>query len=184
MTPVAERMSAEARRRVVIDAALHEFATGGLAGTSTEAVARRAGISQPYVFRLFPSKKDLFVAAISAGFDRVAAAFEEAADGLAGKPALEAMGARYTELLRDRDLLLCQLHGRDHGRLRPGLGGRRASERCRRRGAGRVLRRRYAHQRRRGDGPAQARRAVGRGRRALRVPRRPARLIPFFRTRS
>jgi AcrR family transcriptional regulator len=103
-------MSADARRRAVIDAALHEFATGGLAGTSTEAVARRAGISQPYVFRLFPTKKDLFVTAISAGFDRVAAAFEAAADGLAGKPALEAMGTRYTELLRDRDLLLCQLH--------------------------------------------------------------------------
>ena len=110
MVPVAERMSADERRRAVVDAALREFATGGLAATSTEAIARRAGISQPYVFRLFPTKKDLFVAVVEAGFARVAHAFEEAADGLAGAAALEAMGRRYGELLRDRDLLLAQLH--------------------------------------------------------------------------
>jgi AcrR family transcriptional regulator len=109
MTP-ATRMSAEDRRQAVVEAALREFAHGGLDGTSTEAIAKRAGISQPYVFRLFPTKKDLFVAAVTAGFARVAAAFEEAADGLAGEEAFAAMGQRYAELLRDRDLLLAQLH--------------------------------------------------------------------------
>lgn len=110
MTPVATRMSADERRTLLVDAALREFARGGLTGTSTEAIAQRAGISQPYVFRLFPSKKELFVAAVAEAFRRVEEAFEQAADGLAGEAAKEAMGKRYGELLLDRDLLMAQLH--------------------------------------------------------------------------
>lgn len=101
-------MSAEQRREAVLEAAMAEFAAHGLAGTSTEEVARRAGISHPYLFRLFPTKKALFLALVGRCFQRIADAFM-AADGLAGQPALDAMAGAYAELLGDRTLLLLQL---------------------------------------------------------------------------
>ena len=64
-------MPAAERRELVLDAAVAEFAVHGLAGTSTEDVARRAGISQPYLFRLFPTKKALFLALVDRCFRRV-----------------------------------------------------------------------------------------------------------------
>ncbi len=103
-------MSAAERRREIIAAAATAFAHGGYAGTSTEEIARRAGISQPYLFRLFATKKELFLAAAGVGFDRVTDAFLAAADGLEGPAALGAMGFAYLELVADRDLLLLQLH--------------------------------------------------------------------------
>jgi AcrR family transcriptional regulator len=102
-------MSAGERREIVLAAALAEFAAGGLAGTSTEDVARRAGISQPYLFRLFPTKKALFIELVQRCFRRVADAFTEAADGLDGEDALVAMGAAYHQLLEDRTLLQLQM---------------------------------------------------------------------------
>jgi AcrR family transcriptional regulator len=103
------RMSADERREQVLEAAAVEFATGGLAGTSTEDVARRAGISQPYLFRLFPTKKDLFIALIGRCYTRVGATFTDAAEGLTGEAAADAMGKAYNELLRDRTMLLLQM---------------------------------------------------------------------------
>jgi AcrR family transcriptional regulator len=103
------RMSAEERREVILRAAVPEFAVGGLAGTSTETIARRAGISQPYLFRLFPTKKELFLASVERIFERVEAAFREAADGLRGQEALEAMGDSYGAFLGDRQLLMHQM---------------------------------------------------------------------------
>jgi AcrR family transcriptional regulator len=105
------RMTAGERREAVLAAAVEEFAAGGLAGTSTEDVARRAGISQPYLFRLFPTKKALFLALIARCFGQVANAFETAAAGKAGGEALDAMAEAYHRLLDDRTLLLLQLHG-------------------------------------------------------------------------
>ena len=110
------------RREEVLRAALAEFAVHGLEGTSTEAIARRIGISQPYVFRLFPSKKDLFLAAIDQCFDRVSAAFRDAAQNpdetadfshhlgasRIGKK-LHAMGHAYARLLAAREVLLFQM---------------------------------------------------------------------------
>jgi AcrR family transcriptional regulator len=103
------RMTADERRELVLEAALSEFAVGGLRGTSTEDVARRAGISQPYLFRLFPTKKELFLALVERCFRRVEAAFKEAAEDLTGEAALEAMGNAYESLLEDRTLLLLQM---------------------------------------------------------------------------
>ena len=103
-------MSAEERREAVLEAALVEFAAGGLDGTSTENVARRAGISQPYLFRLFASKKSLFLALVERCFARVSAEFATAAGDLTGEEALAAMGDAYSRLLADRTLLLVQLH--------------------------------------------------------------------------
>ncbi len=103
-------MSAEERRETVLEAALTEFAVRGLHGTSTEDVARRAGISQPYLFRLFPTKKALFLALVERCFQRVADTFTAAAaDGL-GEDALQAMADAYEKLLDDRTLLLLQMH--------------------------------------------------------------------------
>src|SRR5207253_8687144 len=80
------RHTAEERRTEVLQAAVAEFALHGLHGTSTEAIAGRIGISQPYIFRLFPSKKALFLAAIDQCFDRVETAFRNAVDGSATIP--------------------------------------------------------------------------------------------------
>jgi AcrR family transcriptional regulator len=110
MTQTGQRMKAGERREAVLAAAVTEFAARGLAGTSTEDVARRAGISQPYLFRLFPTKKALFLALVDRCFRQVAAAFEAAAADRVGEDALEAMADAYHQLLQDRTLLLLQLH--------------------------------------------------------------------------
>jgi AcrR family transcriptional regulator len=109
MTP-ATRMTAAERREDVLRAAVAPFAKGGYRGTSTEDVARAAGISQPYLFRLFPTKKALFIALISHGFARVREAFVDAVGELTGEDAMHAMGETYGELLRDRDELMLQMH--------------------------------------------------------------------------
>jgi AcrR family transcriptional regulator len=103
------RMPAELRREVVLAAAMAEFAERGFAGTSTEDVARRAEISQPYLFRLFPTKKALFLALVERCFRRVEEAFTTAAEGLTGQDALTAMSDAYELLLEDRTLLLLQM---------------------------------------------------------------------------
>jgi len=118
----AVRHTAEQRREEVLAAAVAEFALHGLHGTSTEMIAKRIGISQPYIFRLFPSKKDLFLAAVDQCFDRVEAAFRNAAPGsvpvpeahahLLGSPVearLHAMGHAYLRLLAKREVLLFQM---------------------------------------------------------------------------
>jgi AcrR family transcriptional regulator len=102
-------MPAAERRELVLDVALAEFAARGMFGTSTEDVARQAGISQPYLFRLFPTKKALFIALIARCFQRIEEAFTAAAGDRTGGEALEAMANAYTELLDDRTLLLVQM---------------------------------------------------------------------------
>ncbi|MET9758574.1 helix-turn-helix domain-containing protein [Streptomyces sp. NPDC006372] len=89
------RMSAEERRESVIRAAMTEFARGGYHGTSTEAIARRVGVSQPYLFRLFPGKKAIFLAAAERCVEDTIRMFAEAAEGLEGEEALHAMGGAY-----------------------------------------------------------------------------------------
>ena len=109
MAPI--RQSAEVRRASVLDAAIVEFARSGYAGTSTEAIAARAGISQPYLFRLFGTKKDLFIATYSMVASRIEEAFAAVTRELKGEEAMIAMGMAYLELLQDPDLLQVQLHG-------------------------------------------------------------------------
>jgi AcrR family transcriptional regulator len=109
MTETKHRMPAAERRELVLDAAFGEFATHGLAGTSTEDVARQAGISQPYLFRLFPTKKALFIELIERCFRRVQDTFVAAAGDRTGEEALMAMADSYTRLLDDRTMLLLQM---------------------------------------------------------------------------
>jgi AcrR family transcriptional regulator len=108
---VSSRMTAPERRTAVLAAAITEFARSGYSGTSTDAIASRAGISQPYLFRLFGTKKDLFIATYELVSDRIIAAMTQAGTGLAGAAARDAMGAAYGELLQDPELLQVQLHG-------------------------------------------------------------------------
>ena len=103
-------MSAEDRREGVLRAAAVAFADGGYQGTTTQDVAERAGISQPYIFRLFSSKKELFLAVVEDCFNRTDRTFAKAAEGLSGDEALLAMGMAYVELIRDPVNLLVQMH--------------------------------------------------------------------------
>jgi AcrR family transcriptional regulator len=111
------RVPAAERRQALIEAAVHEFARGGLHGTKVSQVARAVGVAQPYVFALFPTKVDLFLAAVERGFARIEEGFEAAAERFAadgpqepGEDVLMSVGRAYFESLADdRDLLLLQL---------------------------------------------------------------------------
>jgi AcrR family transcriptional regulator len=102
-------MTAEERRGELLDAAQAEFALTGLHGTSTEAIARRAGISHAYLFRLYPTKKALFMACGEQCFERTLAAFQASADGDTPEERLHSMGMAYVELLANRELLRSQM---------------------------------------------------------------------------
>lgn len=94
-------MSAEERRESVIRAAIAEFAQRGYYGTSTEAIAKRVGVSQPYLFRLFPGKKAMFAAASLRCVDEICQVFEDAAKGLEGEEALHVMASAYVRLITE-----------------------------------------------------------------------------------
>jgi AcrR family transcriptional regulator len=96
---VSQRKSAVERREEILEAALHEFAAHGLDGGSTEAIAKAAGISQPYVFRLFGTKKQLFMASVERCLRGTLEMFHTASAGLTGDEALEAIGEAYMERL-------------------------------------------------------------------------------------
>lgn len=95
------RMSAEERRESVIRAAITEFARGGYDATSTEVIAKRVGVSQPYLFRLFPNKQAMFLAAAQRCFADTRKVFVDAAEGLEGEQAASAMAAAYQRLIVD-----------------------------------------------------------------------------------
>ncbi|WP_406303454.1 TetR/AcrR family transcriptional regulator [Streptomyces sp. NBC_00885] len=104
------RMSAEERRESVIRAAITEFARGGYDGTSTEAIAKRVGVSQPYLFRLFKNKQELFLAAATRCLDQTREAMADAARDVAPEDVHLAMGTAYKRLLaEDPDRLLMQM---------------------------------------------------------------------------
>jgi len=107
---VTERKTADERRTAVLDAALTEFGDHGFEGASTDAIARAAGISQPYLFRLFGTKKDLFIASAQQCLDDTYARFEEAGKGLEGEEALDAIGRAYKAMITgDRRRLRAQM---------------------------------------------------------------------------
>lgn len=110
-----QRVPASERRDALIEAAMHEFAHGGLYGTPVNRVARRVGVAQPYVFSLFGSKRELFLAAVDRSFQRVEELFTRAAAefdpaiALPEATVLTALGHAYVEMLEnDRDQLLLQ----------------------------------------------------------------------------
>jgi AcrR family transcriptional regulator len=115
----ATRMPAEKRREQLLDAATRAFARGGYHGTSTDAVAREAGISQPYVVRTFGTKLELFLQVVRRSTDKIRLAFEEVLDEGPFDPGSDEdsarLGSAYTSLLADRDLLQIMMHGYSAG---------------------------------------------------------------------
>lgn len=114
MTPRASILStADSRRPLVAAAALRAFANGGYHGTTVADIAREAKISPAYVFKLYAGKEPLFVAALEACFSKILDALADGADAAPeDSPAavLESMGDAYAALIRDRTLLLLQVH--------------------------------------------------------------------------
>ncbi|MBR7675160.1 TetR/AcrR family transcriptional regulator [Streptomyces daliensis] len=112
-TPHRQLSTADERRRTVLRTAVSAFADRGYFGTRTTDVAQRAGISQAYVYRLFPDKEALFVAVVEHCFTRIRESLGDgaaAAQGSSAQEVLDAMGNAYAQLISDRDLLLLQLH--------------------------------------------------------------------------
>jgi AcrR family transcriptional regulator len=107
------RSTKEERRREIVEAAMKEFAIGGLHGTPVEAIAKRVGVSQPYLFQLFGTKKDLFIAAVRRNFERTVAVFRtaaaEAGEDASTTDVLTIMGLAYQHMLQDRIPLLMQM---------------------------------------------------------------------------
>jgi AcrR family transcriptional regulator len=114
MTPRGSTLStADTRRPAVAGAALREFARGGYHGTTVADVAREAKISPAYVFKLFPRKEALFAAALESCFEAVVQALDEGTadiDSTDPHVILDRMGAAYAALIRDRALLMLQVH--------------------------------------------------------------------------
>lgn len=124
MNSVTTRKTADERRAAVLQAAVHEFAHKGLHGASTEAIAQAAGISQPYLFRLFGTKKELYLAVTARQLEETYEAFERASRGKFGVEALQAMGDTYADLIAERERLLLMLQcfvGCDDDEIRAGV---------------------------------------------------------------
>src|SRR3954469_5437515 len=107
--------TADERREAVLAAGVRGFAGKGFLGTPTTEVAKAAGISQAYLFRLFPTKSDLVLAVVQRSNERIKDAFTKAAAeaharGEAGEDGLSAMGDTSGALLEDRALLMTQIH--------------------------------------------------------------------------
>jgi AcrR family transcriptional regulator len=105
--------TAEERREELISAAIPVFAEKGYHAAPTTEIAKRAGISQAYLFRLFPTKEELFVAAVHRSNRRMLETLVEAAERAVkdGVEPGDAMGLAYGDLVgSDRQLLLVQLH--------------------------------------------------------------------------
>lgn len=108
------RMDASSRRELMLQAATRAFAQGGFAGTSTNAVAKEANVSQPYVIRMFGTKRELFRLVFQRAIDGIMDAFDAVLSSTEPHPdggVWTALGAAYTELATDRDLLMVMTHG-------------------------------------------------------------------------
>ena len=80
MNAVAVRRTSEERREEILEAAFTAFSESGFEGTSTDDIAAAVGISQPYLFRLFGTKKHLFLAAVERCFEETEAVFGSAVE--------------------------------------------------------------------------------------------------------
>jgi AcrR family transcriptional regulator len=100
------RLSAAERTEQIVCAAIGAFSATGYAGTSTDDVARRAEVSQPYVIRLFGSKQRLFVAGVEYAARQIEQTFRDS-----GATDLDGLADAYKTLLDRYELLGMLLHG-------------------------------------------------------------------------
>ncbi|GAA1890848.1 TetR/AcrR family transcriptional regulator [Asanoa iriomotensis] len=103
------RLTAAERSEQLVEAAIAAFAKGGYAGTATDDIARLAGVSQPYVIRLFGSKQALFITVIEHVSGRIQQAFRDAAPTEGAQ--LHDLANGFDRLLEERYLLPVLLHG-------------------------------------------------------------------------
>lgn len=109
---ITNKATAEVRREQVLDAAIHEFAVHGLHAAKTADIAKRAGISQPYIYALFEDKKALFLACQERVRQQIREAFTAAYRPTGSlEETLQLMGRRYREMLTNPDAPRCQLQG-------------------------------------------------------------------------
>ncbi len=112
VTPQTEpqtRMKSEDRRELILEAATAVFGEHGYEGTTTDQVAKAAGVSQPYVVRMFGSKEQLFLDVLHQVLERLLAVFRAAIPG--DRAAISRrLGLAYTDLLADRGVLLSLMH--------------------------------------------------------------------------
>lgn len=105
-------MKAEDRKVLILEAAMEEYGRSGMHATSVEVIAERAGVSQPYIFRLFGTKAGLITAAIEHHTTLLRQAFRDAVEQREpGASPLEAMAVAYIGFMTDDvNSLRCQLH--------------------------------------------------------------------------
>jgi AcrR family transcriptional regulator len=104
-------MASDERRELVLLAATTVFGERGYAGTSTDRIAVAAGVSQPYVVRIFGTKEKLFLAVLQRALDLMMSSFRAALAEESDQPLAMRMGLAYVDLLKDRGLLLSLMHG-------------------------------------------------------------------------
>lgn len=104
------RLPADERRRQVIDAAISFFALTGFNGTNTSGIASAVGVSQPYLYQLFPTKKAIFIAACHEAYERILEALREGVRDCSPDARLGVLAASYDDLLKsNRELLTIQI---------------------------------------------------------------------------
>ncbi|WP_165978067.1 TetR/AcrR family transcriptional regulator [Actinomadura darangshiensis] len=106
------RPTAEERREQVLEAGISVFAEYGFHATKTADIAKRAGISQPYIYALFDDKKALFLACLQRSRQQIRDAFAASwVPGGTPEETLAVLGDNYRKLLGDTDARRCQLQG-------------------------------------------------------------------------
>ncbi|MDQ1204390.1 TetR/AcrR family transcriptional regulator [Microbacterium sp. SORGH_AS_0862] len=103
-TSSKKRLSSDERRALILTAAIAVFGAKGYVGTTTDDIARAAGVSQPYVVRLFGTKEQLFLAALDETLRLLFEAFARAADAGVDDEIEARMGHEYVGLLNVRGL--------------------------------------------------------------------------------
>ena len=115
MPAAGSSTKSDERRRAIVAAAIDCFAQKGFYGTTTHEIADWVGISQPYLYRLYPNKQALFAAAV----DHVSVVMTETlrahspASGGAGpgsEAALDAAREGYAALVADSAILRFLMH--------------------------------------------------------------------------
>ena len=107
-----QRMPAAERRELMLDSASVVFGERGYAGTTTDAVADAADVSQAYIVRTFGSKEALFTETAGRALSRIETVFRQAAASHAstGGTVQERLGRAYVDLVADRGILLTVMH--------------------------------------------------------------------------
>jgi len=105
------RMRSEDRRELILDAAMRVFGDSGYVGTTTAEVARAAGVSQPYVVRMFGTKERLFLDVLGHALDLLMQTFRGVLAEGDRHDLHHRIGLAYVELAETPGLLLSLMHG-------------------------------------------------------------------------